>query len=444
MLQRFNSTLFLLAIICVLSSCETLVYEGFEQTASGLYYQFDKRNEGAKVQGGDLVKYHLDFLNAVTDEVIFSSREDQKPIGLAIPNTPSTSYFLEAVKLMHLGDSLTILIPRDSLGKNAVPKAYKSGDWVKANFKLLAIDSKSSLMKDFEKSPSGLYYKFHEKTNSGIKPKEGHQVVYHLDIRSAAKGILSSSRDQGHRAQTILPATFPKKEAPMMESIRLMEAGDSLTAAIEIDSLPRMKGKGFSPGELVFFDVVLYEVRTPAQIQADLLKKEKEEKLRLLNLAKEGKEIEKLTFQKYKEFKEGKWQAETTSSGLTYKMHKLGPQPLIRQGQAVKVHYIGLLPDGSVFDESFSDGKPIEFPVGKGYVIKGWDEGLLNMNEGSEATFIIPANLGYGATGKAPKIPPHSELVFFVRVEKVSNDQFEPIKEQSHHHYHGDGHSHDH
>ncbi|RVW92770.1 Peptidyl-prolyl cis-trans isomerase FKBP15-1 [Vitis vinifera] len=75
------------------------------------------------------------------------------------------------------------------------------------------------------------------------------------------------------------------------------------------------------------------------------------------------------------------------------------------KGDKVKVHYRGKLTDGTVFDSSFERGDPIEFELGSGQVIKGWDQGLLGMCVGEKRKLKIPAKLGYGAQGSPPKIP---------------------------------------
>lgn len=75
------------------------------------------------------------------------------------------------------------------------------------------------------------------------------------------------------------------------------------------------------------------------------------------------------------------------------------------KGDKIKVHYRGKLTDGTVFDSSFERGDPIEFELGSGHVIKGWDQGLLGMCVGEKRKLKIPAKLGYGAQGSPPTIP---------------------------------------
>ena len=127
-----------------------------------------------------------------------------------------------------------------------------------------------------------------------------------------------------------------------------------------------------------------------------------------------------------KQEEEAKKQLETlkadmqaTPSGLLYKITKKGNGKKAEKGNTVAVHYAGKLANGNEFDNSFKRGEPIEFAVGTGMVIKGWDEGILLLNEGDEATFLIPPDLGYGARGAGGVIPPNAWLIFDVALVKV-------------------------
>jgi len=109
----------------------------------------------------------------------------------------------------------------------------------------------------------------------------------------------------------------------------------------------------------------------------------------------------------------------TTESGLMYKITKTtdGKSPV--SGNNVSVHYTGKLANGHVFDSSLARNEPIEFSVGTGRVIKGWDEGILLLKEGEEATFLIPPNLAYGENGAGGVIPPNAWLIFEVKLVSV-------------------------
>ncbi len=105
-----------------------------------------------------------------------------------------------------------------------------------------------------------------------------------------------------------------------------------------------------------------------------------------------------------------------TDSGLRYKIlnKSNGDSPI--KGDKVKVHYKGMLIDETVFDSSYKRNQPIEFNVGIGQVIPGWDEGIMLLKKGEKAKFIVPSDLGYGETGAGGVIPPNATLVFEVEL----------------------------
>ncbi|CAD7815968.1 putative peptidyl-prolyl cis-trans isomerase [Chryseobacterium aquaeductus] len=108
-----------------------------------------------------------------------------------------------------------------------------------------------------------------------------------------------------------------------------------------------------------------------------------------------------------------------TESGLYYKITKKTEGKAPKAGDNVSVHYAGKLTNGTEFDSSFKRNEPLEFPVGTGRVIKGWDEGILLLKEGETATLLIPPAMGYGANGAGGVIPPNAWLIFDVELVKV-------------------------
>lgn len=110
---------------------------------------------------------------------------------------------------------------------------------------------------------------------------------------------------------------------------------------------------------------------------------------------------------------------EKTESGLRYKIIQKGNGKKAEAGKTVSVHYQGSLENGKTFDSSYARKKPIEFPLGKGHVIEGWDEGIALLQVGDKARFVIPAYLGYGDRGAGGVIPPNATLVFDVELMDV-------------------------
>ena len=108
-----------------------------------------------------------------------------------------------------------------------------------------------------------------------------------------------------------------------------------------------------------------------------------------------------------------------TESGLRYKMIQKGNGKQAEVGKTVSVHYTGQLEDGKVFDSSIPRKKPIDFPLGQGHVIEGWDEGIALLQVGDKARFVIPSHLGYGSRGAGGAIPPNATLIFDVELVDV-------------------------
>ncbi|MFT3878098.1 MAG: FKBP-type peptidyl-prolyl cis-trans isomerase [Gemmatales bacterium] len=108
-----------------------------------------------------------------------------------------------------------------------------------------------------------------------------------------------------------------------------------------------------------------------------------------------------------------------TSSGLQFEDLAPGQGTAAQAGDKVQVHYTGWLADGKKFDSSLDRNQAFVFVLGKGMVIKGWDEGVVGMKPGGKRKLIIPGNLAYGATGFSSLIPPNAVLTFDVELLKV-------------------------
>ena len=108
-----------------------------------------------------------------------------------------------------------------------------------------------------------------------------------------------------------------------------------------------------------------------------------------------------------------------TSSGLRYQILQKGDGEKAQKNKTVSVHYKGQLSDGTVFDSSYKRNQPIEFSLGMGQVILGWDEGVALLKVGDKARFVIPSHLAYGSRGAGGVIPPNANLIFDVELISV-------------------------
>ena len=112
---------------------------------------------------------------------------------------------------------------------------------------------------------------------------------------------------------------------------------------------------------------------------------------------------------------------EITKSGLRYQIIQNGSGIIPEKNNTVSVHYKGQLIDGTVFASSYKRNQPIEFKLGVGQVIPGWDEGISLLKVGDKARFVIPSYLAYGSQGAGGVIPPNANLIFDVELVKIIN-----------------------
>ena len=163
---------------------------------------------------------------------------------------------------------------------------------------------------------------------------------------------------------------------------------------------------------------------------------DKIESVKIIRVGKEAQEWDALAaFQKFNAEKQQRIEAEKrkqqealakhtegfdkTPSGLFYKITEKGNGKKAKKGDQVAVHYTGMLLDGKVFDSSLYRDQPLNFTVGVGQVIEGWDEGILLLSEGDKARLVIPSDLAYGSQGAGGVIPPNAALIFDVELVRI-------------------------
>jgi FKBP-type peptidyl-prolyl cis-trans isomerase FkpA len=106
---------------------------------------------------------------------------------------------------------------------------------------------------------------------------------------------------------------------------------------------------------------------------------------------------------------------ERTSSGVYYRDLVVGEGPQIRRGHRVSVHYAGFLPDGTQIDAMAAPEPPVEFELGAGTVIRGWESGMVGMRAGGQRQLVIPAAQAYGSR-QVGRVPPNATLVFVIKL----------------------------
>ena len=107
-------------------------------------------------------------------------------------------------------------------------------------------------------------------------------------------------------------------------------------------------------------------------------------------------------------------------NGLVVQDVVVGSGKTAESGDTLNAHYVGALENGTVFDNSYDRGQPLQFVLGSGQLIQGWELGLVGMKEGGKRRLVIPPELGYGARGAGQAIPPNATLLFEIELVSVT------------------------
>lgn len=253
---------------------------------------------------------------------------------------------------------------------------------------------------------SGIYYKFYVINKDSAQAQTGDVVslFYQLSLKDS---VLVPSMP----IQEMIQESLYKGD--VYSALRMMHVGDSATFILDADTFFHYMGgtNPFDEKEL-YFTFKMTELMPKAEVEAMM----KEQEAQYQVMIEQAKAAEDSITTQY--IADNKIKVAPTASGLYYIQKVAGKGAQAENGKKVSVHYTGRLLDGTVFDSSIERGEPIEFVLGQGQVIPGWEEGIAKMKEGGKATLLIPSNLAYGERGNQV-IPPCSPLVFDVELVKV-------------------------
>jgi len=266
-----------------------------------------------------------------------------------------------------------------------------------------------------KKTDDGLFYTI-EKEGEGTYPAAGDYVKVHYTGRLTDGTKFDSSVDRGEAFM------FPLGEGRVIKGwdlgVPLLKVGGKATLYIPHELGYGAQGAG---GVIPGFAALIFEVEL-----LDVMSKEEYESAQEAQLARRREEYLQAALAQLQRDRETidayvidqKMIVQRTPTGITYMVKRPGTGAKPQKGQTVSVHYEGRLLSGQVFDSSIQRGQPIQFPIGEGRVIPGWDEGIALFQEGGAGTLIIPSPLGYGPQQVGP-IPPNSILVFDIELVKV-------------------------
>ena len=278
-----------------------------------------------------------------------------------------------------------------------------------------------SCQKRTETTSDGIEYTFIKEGEQ--KPTDGEYVVYHFTAKTATDSTFLSSYDQPTPAYLQYSDSTPGISG-IDEVFSNLKKGDSVVVKAAAE---KVFGPNLPPflalGQDVTISIGVIEILKEEVFQDyfnDLFEASQQKQT----------DTDIKIIEDY--IAENNLNASKTESGLHYVIEEEGDGPEVNQGDTVAVNYTGYVLDGTVFDTSleevarannkFMEGRPyepIEFQVGTGRVIPGWDEGLQHLRKGSKAKLLIPSTLAYGNQQVSPEIKANSVLIFDVEVTDV-------------------------
>ena len=361
------------------------------KTASGLEYTIKEKGNGKKPAVGDKVVVH--YTGRLTNDTVFDSSLNRgTPFTFKLGTGQVIKGWDEAFQLLQVGDKATIKFGHElgygERGAGAIPpKATLIFD-----VELLdVIESPRQWNADGKvpvKLPSGLSYILLQENKKGEKIAGDARVTIHYSGFFTDGKPFDSSVERGQPFSVKLGKGMVIKA--LEEGLVHLHQGEKAKFFIPYDLAYGEAGHPpvIPPKSDLIFDIVVLKVEpafTPAKFDVT------------------GKEMK------------------TTASGLKYyEISKTSGTPKAAAGTTVKVHYSGYLADGLMFDSSVERGFPLEFKLGVGQVIQGWDEGISLMHAGDKFRLVIPYYLAYGEVGHPPTIPGKAELTFDVELMEVN------------------------
>lgn len=263
---------------------------------------------------------------------------------------------------------------------------------------------------------TGLKYQLHEHSETERKGEIGDILTLNLIIQNSTDSIIRSTYEEG------IPLSLPLNQAPFNgsfeEGLAMLHKGDSATFFVNADTMFSKMMQPVPPfikkGSDIRFIVKLIDVQTMDEYQEGQTSKNAEQKETDITIIKEHLEKNNLTAK-----------AQSMESGVYYVTEKEGAGSGVESGDQVKIDYTGKFLDGTVFDSSVEnphgrEPRPLEFQIGVGMVVPGFDEGVKGMKKGEKRTIFIPSPLAYGPNGSPGAIPPNSILIFDLELKDLT------------------------
>lgn len=290
----------------------------------------------------------------------------------------------------------------------------------------------------FYTTADGLTYKVYEKTEDGayenkgeVAPadstgaKIGQVVTMQMSYQNADDSVLFDSRTQ--KQPVMIPVMEPTFKGSLEQALMMLSPGDSGVFKVNADSLfaktfAQPMPPFIKPGSQLTFFIKAEKVQSKEEAMVDQQKMYEQQMKDAQAHAAEQIKVDDQKIQEY--IKANNLQnVQKTESGVYYVVNEPGKGPQAATGDLVSVHYKLSFLDGKEVENSRSNpmgnGEPFQFPLGQGRVIKGWDDAIQQLKEGSNATLLVPSTLAYGEQDRGPDMPANSILRFDVELVDV-------------------------
>jgi len=281
----------------------------------------------------------------------------------------------------------------------------------------------------YKKLNAGLQYAYIINKSTSPRPVEGDEIKVNM-IMVCNNRLLFSTAQANKGKPALYVVNKPSFKGDIIEAIMQMTPGDSIVCLVNADSLfkntKNKKPDFIKTGDKLQYFIKLLSIKPKAEVQkeqqAAFMKQIKEQQAK--QKAAEAKQMIKDDKDLQAYFAKGNITPIKTTSGMYYTIKQEGTGDNAIAGDSVTMNYTGTLLNGTKFDSNedtaFHHVAPFQFVLGRGQVIKGWDEGVALLKQGSKATFYIPSPMAYGAQNR-PSIPANSILLFDVQLVNIKH-----------------------
>lgn len=409
--------------------------DDFEASEKGVIYKFHINDTvGEHPKTGDFITVVMEY-GPKDSAAIFSSKNTGGKSSFQIGESSFTGDLFDGLTMLTIGDSATFVVNADSFylyrsGRKPPPN-IKPGSDLYFNVKLIDFESiedlkaqESQLINGYlaklnleiEPDENGIYFIEYEQ-GKGYKPEEGDMVSLHYEVYLVDSTKLFSTYDGNMPRDIKLGSRFDTEGMNVV--LENMKKGGKAKFIIPSELAFKDKGLGqaVKPYSSIMYNLEIVDVMSAEEYEKTSQERMKAQQEKQDKENQERKAREPFLIKEYIE--EHNIDAVPTASGLFFIPVKEGWGNEPKQGDQVKVHYTLYDIHGKKLQSSRDMMKPFTFTVGKGEVIKAWDEALLLIKEGGKARIIAPSKIAYGANGAGRDIPPYSPLIFEIDLIQI-------------------------